>query len=545
MNKFIIAFFLIPLIISPGQNLDSLYNKLLEIKNHTSILSVKQKNVTSTGIHDKCLTSLVNEVKLNISNYSPEKRMVIQSILQRPSTDTSIVTPSGKFRIHYDKTGSNAPAYDVNQLAIAADSSYNYEVNILGYPPPPPDSGDGGDNRYDIYIQYLGDGNYAYTESDLQITPNTSTSFIVMDNSFAGSSYYTNGIDAARVTIAHEFHHGIQFGNYIFRESDRYYHELTSVSMETFVFGSIHDYYQYLPLYFENTQQSFSLVPLYSLAIWNIFLRDQLGANVIKRSWELMPTERALNAISDAIQEAGSTFKTELNLFGQWIYFTGSHALPGKYFKDAANYPLVSPAMKINLSQSPATLQTQPISNNYIVFTAPGTSGTDTLVSIITNSDLANGVSNPYTYLQVQYSLTNSNTSGFRNITGNYYSQMSPGNNLLLSESDIYNNIPVNGGQPVFNEITYVYPQPFRYSKNNFLYFPAEISSSGTIDLYVYSIDMNLIYSGQRTVVPNNKVIINWNGLDNKNKKLATGVYIYLTNSGGTINKGKFVVFNE
>jgi hypothetical protein len=545
MKKIIIAFFLMPLIISPGQNLDSLYNKLVEIKNHTGVLPVKQKNVTSTGIHDKCLTSLVNEVKLNIGYYSPEKRMVIQSILQRPSTDTSIVTPSGKFRIHYNKTGDQAPAYDVNLLAIAADSSYNYEINILDYPPPPPDSGDGGDNRYDIYIQYLGDGQYAWTESDRQITPNTSTSFIVMDNSFAGESYYTNGIDAARVTIAHEFHHGIQFGNYIYRLSDTFYHELTSTSMETFVFNSIHDYYQYLPSYFNYTQLSFSRNSGYNLAIWNIFLRDQLGANVIKRSWELMPTERALNAISEAIQEAGSTFKTELNLFGQWTYFTGSRAFPGSYFKDAANYPLVSPAMLLNLSQSPATLQTQPMSNNFIVLTAPASSGTDTLVSIITNSDIANGVSNPYSDLQVKYSLTNSNTSGFRNITGNYYSQMSPGNNLLLSESDIYNKIPVNGGQPVFNEITYVYPQPFRYSKNNYLYFPAEISSSGTIDLYIYSIDMNLIYFGKRTVVPNNKVIINWNGFDNKNRKLATGVYIYLTDSGGTIKKGKFVVFNE
>jgi hypothetical protein len=253
-----------------------------------------------------------------------------------------------------------------------------------------------------------------------------------MDNSFAGSSYYTNGIDAARVTIAHEFHHSIQFGNYIYRSSDTFYHELTSTSMEYFVYGSIHDYYQYLPSYFNYTQQSFSLNTGYNLAIWNIFLRDQLGANVIKSSWELMPTERAIDAISDAIQEAGSTFKTELNLFGQWTYFTGRRAVPGKYFKDAADYPLVTPAITLNISQSPATLLTQPVSNNFILFTAPAASGTDTLVSIISNSDTTNGVINPRNYLQIQYSLNNGNTSGFKHIIGSYYSQLNPENNSLL-----------------------------------------------------------------------------------------------------------------
>ena len=31
------------------------------------------------------------------------------------------------------------------QVALAADSSYRFEVNYLGFPPPP-------DNEYDIYI---------------------------------------------------------------------------------------------------------------------------------------------------------------------------------------------------------------------------------------------------------------------------------------------------------------------------------------------------------------------------------------------------------
>jgi hypothetical protein len=55
---------------------------------------------------------------------------------------------------------------------------------------------------------------------------------------------------------------------------------------------------------------------------------------------------------------------------------------------------------------------------------------------------------------------------------------------------------------------------------------------------------MKLIYSGRITVVESGKTG-KWNVLDNNNRKLATGVYLYLTDSGGIIKKGKFVVFNE
>ena len=65
------------------------------------------------------------------------------------------------------------------------------------------------------------------------------------------------------------------------------------------------------------------------------------------------------------------------------------------------------------------------------------------------------------------------NINGFNHIIGNYYSQLNPGNNPLLGESDIYNNVPVNGGQPVPSEISYVYPQPFKYSINNTYLFPS------------------------------------------------------------------------
>jgi hypothetical protein len=134
--------------------------------------------------------------------------------------------------------------------------------------------------------------------------------------------------------------------------------------------------------------------------------------------------------------------------------------------------------------------------------------------------------------------------SGYRSVIGNYFSKIETSNSLLISESDIYNNVLVDSGKIISSNIAYVYPQPFKYSFNNYLYFPAAASAAGPINLYVYSIDMKLIYSGRITVVESGKTG-KWNVLDNNNRKLATGVYIYLTDSGGIIKKGKFVVFNE
>ncbi|OYV84781.1 MAG: hypothetical protein B7Z63_06420, partial [Ignavibacteriae bacterium 37-53-5] len=83
----------------------------------------------------------------------------IKSVLQtRPSNDTSIVSPSGHFRIHFDTSGVNEPVlYNSNQQPVAqsafafADSAanicdhvYEIEVDSLGFPPPAADSGAGG-----------------------------------------------------------------------------------------------------------------------------------------------------------------------------------------------------------------------------------------------------------------------------------------------------------------------------------------------------------------------------------------------------------------
>ncbi|MCG6912509.1 hypothetical protein LJE86_01175, partial [bacterium BMS3Abin03] len=100
----------------------------------------------------KCGSGLFNSVRLNLNRFTPKQQIEIAKHLQRPDLQTSIVSQSGIFRIHFDTTGSGVPAYSSSlspygnalEVSKALDSAYNFEVNYLGYPPPPNDNGQGG-----------------------------------------------------------------------------------------------------------------------------------------------------------------------------------------------------------------------------------------------------------------------------------------------------------------------------------------------------------------------------------------------------------------
>jgi hypothetical protein len=524
-----------------AQNLDSLFNEFVRIRSSTANVKEAERIAASTE-PEKCGFRIVNEVKINFDKFNYRQKIILSSLLGRPQADTSFVTPSGKFRIHYKKTGSDAPSYSLIDLAKAADSSYNYQVNILGYPPPPGDMGAGGDDKYDIYIANLAFGYYGYTELENELPGSRYTSFTVIDNDF--STQNTKGIDGARVTIAHELHHAIQMGNYIYRSNDIFYHEISSTAMEEFVFDSINDYYYYIRSFTDRPGDSFFRSNGYNLAVWNIFLKERFGFHVLKRIWELMRDKRALVSIADAIGENNSMFKDEFTLFGQWLYFTGSRAFNGKYFKEAKYYPLIKPLMTsaYNKPQTKMEIASYAVSLNYLVFTDYSTQP-DTFVAIIGNGDITSGVNDPSKTIQLRYILSNQSDAGFRKILNGYFTKLESDNIFLVSEMNVFNNAPLEYISST--NIDYPFPQPFRYSKDSFINFPAGNTPAATADLYVYSVDMDLIYKGELKVYTSDKKIIMWNVVGNNNKKLSTGVYLYVVKSEDSSTKGKFVVYND
>ena len=150
---------------------DLLFRQYSALKNH------EFSEITGDPEDHKCAFGLVNNVRYNYDLFTEEQKQSLKILLQRIPRTHSIVSPAGKFKVHYNAAGIEAPAYepgltpDQNALLVAEalDSSWNFEVNYLGYPPPR-DNGGGGDSLYDVYITNTGGGGsgfYGYTEFSL------------------------------------------------------------------------------------------------------------------------------------------------------------------------------------------------------------------------------------------------------------------------------------------------------------------------------------------------------------------------------------------
>jgi hypothetical protein len=558
----VLIVFLQSVIIS--QNLDSLYTKLLELKPKENTKGLTVQSIKNRPI--KCGFGIAAEIKQHFNEYSFEQQQTITEILSRPSLQTSIVSPSGFFRIHFDTTGRNIPSYiseedvyyNVSQLAEAFDSSYNFEINILGYPPPPQDYMNGGDNKFDIYVENMGGGNYALTTTDSSLGDGKYTSYIQIDNSFSqNEGYYTYGIEAAKATAAHEFHHTIQMGNYLLNLEDRYYYELTSSAMEEAVFDEVNDYYFSMPSFFNYTERSFIKHDGYDLAIWNIYLREKFGGKapnqgdkIIKRSWELMakPNDnRAIVAVAKALSEFGYSFKEVFREFSIWIYFTNNHTKKNAYFEEAENYPPLKINYKYNFTAPQQILtikKIEPISIRYIRFLDDSQGLPDTIISIISDSDAIKAATNPDNYNQVEYTLANSSFEGANKINDYYYDKMDGISLQNISGANIVNN-ELAEKNIKREEIEYAYPQPYTYDSNSLIFIPTSSDISGEAELNIYSSDMNLIYSNTHRIILSDKISVSWNALDNNGNRLTSGVYIYVTKANDEVKKGKIVIFNK
>jgi hypothetical protein len=554
MKKGIILLFICFSASLQAQNLDSLFNRFVE--HRTPSGRIKVPIVASDAEKHKCNFGLMAQIRLNYNKFTTPQRNIIASLLSRPETDTSFVSPKKYFRIHYNNkvhgTNDIRPAYDVNKLAAAADSAYEFEVGYLGYPAPLTDNGAGGDDLYDIYIQEEG-SNYGETVFETQTGGNRWVAFMRIDYDFGYYNnydnfvpFYTTGINAARVTVAHELHHAIQIGNYPFRSEDVFYHEISSTSMEEFVCDDVNDYVQYLPDFFNYSHTNFTNHGGYDLAIYDVFLKERFNYPILKDIWENIKDTCALKAIDLALIKNGSSFINELSNFYTWTFFTGFRSVDGKYFKDARKFPLLKPAMSVNYLSAEKMIMTStdPVSCNLLLFVNKTLARPDSIFALVTNGDYNHGYSSNTT--ECSYYLSPFSSLGARQIASGYYTRLTSPVEEVLKDVNILNNVLVTGNNNISaEEISDPFPNPFNYSRHSNVAIPAPKGDSDESLLYIYSINMRPVYSGSLNVIKTDKLFVRWNGLDNNNSRLPNGVYFYFTKRGDSILKGKLVIQNE
>ncbi|HLP16174.1 MAG TPA: MXAN_6640 family putative metalloprotease [Bacteroidota bacterium] len=479
----------------------------------------------------------------------------------RPDLQTSVLSPSKHFRIHFDTTGANAPAMVtaqgariegtalqyVDTVAKIFDSVWTAEVTTYGFAAPPSDGLEGGGSEYDVYIQDRGPNNFGQTMWDDtaplpgETTPPRFTSFISIDNDF-GAGFRTIGMPGAMSTAAHEFQHAIQIGTAGLWNDDLCFYEMCAESMEPTVFPSSKDYVNDISTYFRNIENislytPYTLYAGYERAIWGIFLMKRHGTTVMREIWETIATVRPVQAMKTVLERKGYTLQNEFSEFCTWNYFTGPRADSVDYYPDAKLFPVVNVRDRETLGANPVVFQyaCKGFGVNYLEVRQL----TDTATFIISNvntSDALGSQSNSYGY---QLRVAATELSGTTQLPNRMYAA------FTVPDPANWKYTPMVESRPVLAEATGCYPNPYTPSAFQQLRISltAEQALQPTQTLSVYSSSYDCVFAGsvRRDPLTNAPYAV-WDGKTTNGDYLASGVYLYVITAGGTSVKGKFAV---
>ena len=301
------------------------------------ILDPKSK-ASSVSKPIKSATPLIALSHMRWSQLSMQSKATIAQAFQVDETQTSKLSPSGKFRIHYDTTGINTPAlldptqqfrlpttYEayVDSVAAVFDYCWRFQIDSLGYRPPASDGGWGGAPEYDVFIEDLDPSLFGYTlyDDSTRVNPSVNPArywaYTVIDNDYLG--YRTAGMDGLRATAAHEFQHAIHLGGYgLWSDQDVYFFELSAGWMEGVTFPAVHDYYFDVSEYFTSFRDQEGTLPFYYFSslfigsergIWGQFMGQRFGRDVMRDIWEHEISEPIVTSINDALLSRGTDFK--------------------------------------------------------------------------------------------------------------------------------------------------------------------------------------------------------------------------------------------
>jgi hypothetical protein len=520
----------------------------------------------------KCGMGEMAAVRIYWNSYTEDEKKILFAIVQRPALQASIVSPSGKFRIHYDTSGFGAADPDyIRNCALICDSCYNFEINVLGYLPPPGDGNLGGDSLYDMYVTDLYDqGYYGYSNPDTtnQVNPGNTmhprySAWFSIDNSYGEDKVYytTHGLDGARVTIAHEFFHIIQMGDYGIwitpavdaadaagNIPNRYFFEMSSVWMETAAYPGIQDYLQYIPWVFQNITDSLQLGindfsdDGYGLAIF-FHYADRLYQNdhsIVHQIWDQTLSALPTQAMDNAFRARSSSLADVWCGFCTSLLFTDSRAndtLNYYSYDDARKYPPVQFRETLSGVPPATTDSIHVLTSAYYAFSL-NTPTHDTLYAVVTNTDTGDGFKKDITLKKFTLNI------------GQGYPNPIPGTNLTYQFSPDLTNWCVTLTKASIDQSGTVppYPDPFIVDGTSQISFPIKASAiPKKVELKVFTESGRLAYSNSAIVpiVQSGRLVAQWNGEQNSGGEAQSGVYIYMLNVDSNLSEGKIAIIRK
>jgi hypothetical protein len=444
-----------------------------------------------------------------------------------PVLTDSITSQSGRFTVHYDKSGSRATSISfVNNIASLADEAYEFEVNVLGYAKPPYTY---SDSTWHIYLDPLGSTIYgrtgALTDIPLGTTPSGLVmyrSYMVINNSF--EKLPTKGDDAARITVFHEFHHVVQFGSYGFcltsNYQDKNIHEMSSVWIEMRSAPEIKDYLNYISSYLQKVEERFDKADGfgYGQGIWMQYLQLRFGDDVIKSIWETLRdiSPSMLTIFDTTLHQYNTTFCNEYKRFGAELFFTGRRFRGVSIFPDAQLIPVES--LKYHIQDTGKVYTYDLLNNASLNLYSAGVNNDSCVVSVSRSPEF----------------ILSSDTITIFGLNSYQATYQFP---------ETFCDTIV-GGKETNAE---AFPMPFVISsdKNETVKLFAKSGAKPASDtrLGIYTVDMKLVRYIEAAAMPiSGRYYMQWDGRDDVGKYVSSGVYIYSIEVDGERRQGKLVV---
>jgi len=500
-------------------------------------------------------------IKLQLLTLWPElttqQQAHYQHYFNRPSfeqLELALVSPSGLFKIHYTYSGPDAATAEfVNNVALSFDYAYDYEVNVLGFMPPPVD--DPENPEYDVYVYNFGDYGASTPENPvISTTRDDYTGWIEMDNDFTHT--LTKGLGAIQVTAAHEFFHLIQFGYRVFMNTSAnsiFLFEATAVWMEDVVFDDVNDYYNYLPYFFNYPYYSFSQIDgahEYAMSIFFHYLEKKYGRSIIKQVWEQFIDSEPYEAIEQSLATQGSNLNNELAEFAIWNYYTGARADTIHFYPEGNHYPQLKEqgSYKVTSALSFQDDVTQ-LGFNYYRITASA-SGDYTIRPTFSEQQhwIYAVIVEPYDS-PAYYSYCGGN--GIKNLL-----DVRAFSNILLIP--IYAKKPVSGsvGDANFsmqltrgttlqleNKIISVFPNPANLAQNGNVNLLFQLKKVGDdIKVSIFNENGKIIKRSAIGKQPDGINSYIWDGTNEDNEPVASGIYLFFVEADELIGPGKIAL---
>lgn len=445
-----------------------------------------------------------------------------QLLATRPTLPYSVDAMKGAFRIHYDTTGPNAvdpsdadrnglPDY-IDQVAAAFEHAWRVEIDTLGYIAPPTDGTDGGSPALDVYVRNLGPtGYYGITSPDRMIRQSPTelwTTFLEIDNDYSASdstsngrpSYTTTGLDALRITCAHEFHHAVQNGSYASRAEQRMLYELTSTWMEMRCWPDVRDWVYYASALLNRPATwPMSRSSAQTGYVWGWFgnVLSTLPGNVLRSTWDIIGKGTLpFAALVDACAKSGTPINDAFCIAVEAMYRTGSRGGSNTIMPGATELPEIAVSTPIDVVGTGSTLtgSMAPFEVRAFRFNLTNPSGVrasaDAIVSLVDGKILAVD-SLRDRYLSYELSLSSAPSSSDVPISSTGWGiRTRPDAHCLL----------VEGIALLENGI--IFPQPLDLSSTQTLYVPVSGAQIGdSVGISILDLSMRPVQQVQQATI--------------------------------------------